>query len=113
MRGQYRKIVFFESHFIDFYNEQSFNTQRKIEYVFSLLRVIDVIPLKFFKSITNASGLFEIRVKTGEKNIRIFCVFTDSKEILLLNAFIKKSQKLPAKELELARKLQIQAMSKK
>jgi phage-related protein len=113
MRSQNRKIVLFESHYIDFYNEQSLNTQKKIEYVLSLLRVIDVIPLKFFKSITNASGLFEIRVKTGEKNIRIFCVFTDSKEILLLNAFIKKSQKLPAKELELARKLQIQAISKK
>ncbi|MEK9167776.1 MAG: type II toxin-antitoxin system RelE/ParE family toxin [Patescibacteria group bacterium] len=53
-------------------------------------------------------GLFELRI-TGIKHIRIFFVFRD-KEIVLLHAFVKKTNIVPKKEIEyaLALKRQLQ-----
>lgn len=45
-------------------------------------------------------NLFELRTR-GRQEIRIFYCFYNG-EVLLLHAFIKKSQKIPAKELEIA-----------
>jgi phage-related protein len=49
-------------------------------------------------------GLFEIRVK-GKEGIgrAFFCTIVD-RRIVILHAFIKKSQKTPKKELEIARR---------
>ncbi len=49
-------------------------------------------------------GLFEIRAK-GKEGIgrSLFCT-EKGKEIIILNSFIKKTQKTPRKEIELARK---------
>lgn len=49
-------------------------------------------------------GLFEIRAKGMEGIGRaLFCTIRDNR-IVVLHAFIKKTQKTPAKELEIARK---------
>ena len=49
-------------------------------------------------------GLFEIRAKDKEGIGRsLFCLALDN-EIVILHSFIKKSQKIPKKELEKARK---------
>lgn len=49
-------------------------------------------------------GLFEIRAK-GKEGIgrSLYCTMV-GKEIVILNSFIKKSQKTPKKELDLAKK---------
>jgi phage-related protein len=49
-------------------------------------------------------GLFEIRAK-GKEGIgrSLFCTIKD-REIIILHSFIKKSQKTPKKEIDLARK---------
>ena len=48
------------------------------------------------------NGLFEIRVKAQEGIGRVFFCFVFNKEIVLLHSFIKKTQKTPKKELEIA-----------
>ena len=49
-------------------------------------------------------GLFEIRVKANEGIGRaLFCII-EGKVVIILNGFVKKTQKTPAKELELAYK---------
>ncbi|MDC0598326.1 type II toxin-antitoxin system RelE/ParE family toxin [Gammaproteobacteria bacterium] len=50
------------------------------------------------------NGLFEIRAK-GKEGIgrSLFCI-VKGKEVIILNSFIKKSQKTPRKELDKARK---------
>jgi phage-related protein len=49
------------------------------------------------------SGLFEIRAK-GKEGIgrSLYCTVT-GKEVVILNSFIKKTQKTPKKELDLAK----------
>ncbi|EFK7858787.1 type II toxin-antitoxin system RelE/ParE family toxin, partial [Escherichia coli] len=47
-------------------------------------------------------GLFELRV--GDKNIaRTLYAYATGNEIYLLHAFVKKTQKTPAKAIEIAR----------
>lgn len=49
-------------------------------------------------------GIFEIRVKSGSNISRILYFFVIGKKIVLTNGFIKKTQKTPKNEIELAKK---------
>lgn len=50
------------------------------------------------------SGLCELRIKAGTDILRIIYTFARSQIIILLHIFIKKRQKTPEGELEIARK---------
>lgn len=48
------------------------------------------------------SGLFELRLKGAEGIARVFFCTLIGRRIVMLHSFVKKSEKTPAKELELA-----------
>jgi len=48
-------------------------------------------------------GLFELRLKGAEGIARVFFCTLVEKDIVMLHCFVKKSQKTPAKELNIAR----------
>jgi phage-related protein len=50
------------------------------------------------------SGLFELRLKSKEGISRVFFCTLVGNKILMLHQFIKKTDKTPPKELEIARK---------
>lgn len=60
------------------------------------------IGMPFTRSI--GSGLFEIRIKGKEGIARALYCCLAGKELVILNAFVKKTQKTPKKEIALARK---------
>ena len=47
-------------------------------------------------------GLFELRIKAKEGISRVFYCTVKNNEIMMLHGFIKKTQKTPKKELNLA-----------
>ena len=47
-------------------------------------------------------GLYEIRVEVGSNIFRAFSFFDEGQLIVVANAFQKKTQKTPKKEIELA-----------
>lgn len=49
-------------------------------------------------------GIFEIRAKVGSDISRVMYFFIVGKKIILTNGFIKKTQKTPKNEIELAKK---------
>lgn len=49
-------------------------------------------------------GLYEIRIKAKEGIARSFFCYLHKREIVILHGFIKKSQAIPDKELDKARK---------
>lgn len=49
-------------------------------------------------------GIFELRAKVGSDISRVLYFFFTGKRVILTNGFIKKTQKTPAKEIELAKK---------
>lgn len=53
---------------------------------------------------TLGSGLFEIRAQGNEGIGRAFFCTMQGKKIIILHEFIKKTQKTPKKEMELAKK---------
>ncbi|NOQ22009.1 MAG: type II toxin-antitoxin system RelE/ParE family toxin [Candidatus Aegiribacteria sp.] len=50
------------------------------------------------------TGLFELRLKGKEGIARVFFCTKIGKRIIMLHSFIKKSQKTPKKEIEIARR---------
>lgn len=58
------------------------------------------------------SGLWELRVKSGSDLLRIFFTFSKGQVIILLHVFVKKQQKTPINELEIARKRLKEVMNK-
>jgi phage-related protein len=53
---------------------------------------------------TMSKGLFELRLKGKEGIARVFYGIITHQEILMLHAFVKKTEKTPRHELEIAKK---------
>jgi len=100
-----REIIFHENHFIEFYQVQNDKVKEKIKYVLELIKQVEKVPEKFLKHLTNTNGLYEIRIEYQSNIYRIFCCFDKGKLVVLFNAFQKKTQKTPKKEIEKAQKL--------
>lgn len=108
-----RKIVAYKNYFLDFYKSQDAKTQEKIEFVLDFIRFEKQIPKKFFKYLISTDGIYEIRIFTTFKSIRILCFFDEGQLVVLTNCFLKKTQKTPRKEIKLAEKLKKEYMEDK
>ncbi len=100
-----REIVFYEHHFLEFYDGLQEKVQEKIEYVFDLIRYEERVPTTFLKHLEGTDQLYEIRIRVGNNIFRIFCFFDEGRLVVLLNGFQKKTQKTPRKEIKLAERL--------
>ena len=58
-------------------------------------------------------GIFELRSKAGTDIVRILYFFDGDRIIIATNGFVKKQQKTPRSEIELAKKRRIYHLSKK
>lgn len=97
-----RQIIYYETYFLDFFNEQPKKVKDKIDQVLFLLTIAERIPRKFFQHMTGNDGLYEVRVEVGSNIYRIFCCFDEGKIVVLFNGFQKKTQKTPQKEIDKA-----------
>ena len=68
-----REIIFFGGNVIEFYKSQDSKVQLKIEYVLDLVRFERQVPIKFFKKLESTNGIYEVRIITSQKSIRILC----------------------------------------
>jgi phage-related protein len=76
-------------------------TRNKITQLFDMLEIFGgEIDMPYSKSLGN--GLFELRV-SGKISVRIIYCFYEGYAILL-HAFVKKTEKIAKKELDLAKK---------
>ena len=100
-----REIIFYENHFIEFYQKQDEKVKEKIKYVFELIKQVEKVPEKFLKHLTGTEGLYEIRIEYQSNIYRLFCCFDKGNLVVLFNGFQKKTQKTPNNELEKAVKL--------
>lgn len=100
-----RRIIFYENHFIEFYQRQDQKVKAKIQYVFELIKQVDRVPEKFLKHLTGTDRLYEIRIEHQSNIFRIFCCFDNGQLVVLFNGFQKKTQKTPQKEIDKAKRL--------
>jgi phage-related protein len=97
-----RQVAAYKRYFLDFYEVQPIKVQKKIEWTLELIRTLKQIPEKYFKHIQGSKGLYEIRVEFESNIYRIFSFFDEGQLIILGNAFQKKTEKTPKKEIEKA-----------
>jgi phage-related protein len=100
-----RKIIFFEEHFMEFYQKCDPKVKGKIQYVLEIVRQVERVPKKFFDHISGSDGLYEIHVEYESNIYRIFCCFDKGRLVVLFNGFQKKSQKTSKAEIKKAEKL--------
>jgi phage-related protein len=100
-----RQIIYFKTHFNDFFEKQTEKVKDKIDYVLYVVSIAEQIPKKFFDHMTGTDGLYEIRIEYGTNIYRIFCCFDEGNIVVLFNGFQKKSQKTPQAEIDKALKI--------
>jgi hypothetical protein len=99
----------FTDEFLKFINESEPNVKIKINYLFEVLKTQTVINTKIAKKLVN-SVFYEIRIQVNnEYRIIVFTIdhenITQSKEIVFLNGFMKKSTKDYEKQIKTAIKI--------
>lgn len=87
----------------DFIDDCNIKMQAKIIMILQLLKENgNLLREPYTKYLQD--GIFEIRAKVGNDISRILYFFVVDKKIIITNGFIKKTQKTPKKEIELAKK---------
>lgn len=100
-----RHIFYYKQYFLEFYHGQTDDVKRKFDWTLELIATIDRVPKKYFQHMEDTVGLYEIRVEVGSNIFRAFSFFDEGQLIVVANAFQKKTQKTPKKEIELAEKI--------
>lgn len=98
-----RKILYYKTYFIDFFNLLEIGAKRKVAYVLDMIKTQERVNQNFVKHIRD--GIFELRANHNGNIYRAFFIFDDGNIVMLFNGFQKKTQKTPNKEIEQALKL--------
>lgn len=70
-----REIVYYGDYYIKFFNTLSPDIQKKFNWTLGLIATIKMVPEKYFKHITNSTGIYEVRVEFGSNTYRVFSFF--------------------------------------
>ena len=88
-----RELFYYEDYFVDFFETLKPEVKKKFNWTLQLIATVERIPEKYFKHMTNSSGIFEIRVEVGTNIYRVFSFFDKGNLIILVNGFQKKHRK--------------------
>jgi phage-related protein len=86
----------------EFLDELGSKQAQKIAWVLQLVRELPIVPRQYFKKLEGSDDLWEVRAEFGGDAFRLLGFWEAGRLIILTNAFAKKTQKTPARELELA-----------
>ena len=104
------RIIYKSYEFEQFYGSLSDMVKVKFEHVFNVIQTMYALPTKFVKRLINTE-LYELRVSVGTNEYRtiLFAIDHDniiqSTRIILLNGFLKKSEKDYRKQINIAEKI--------
>lgn len=102
--------TFHSAEYDEYYAKLDEKTRAKYDYVETIIRTQYVVNKKFVKNL-EGTEFYEARISMGNNEHRtvIFAIdsasFIESKRVLFLNSFIKKSTKQYKGEIETARKI--------
>lgn len=96
----------------DFMSTLDDKMQAKIAWTIELLKTDGPeVRLPYSKCLED--GIYEIRAKVSSNITRVLYFFCVGKNIILTNGFVKKSQKTPKNEIDLAKKYRDEYMSRR
>jgi phage-related protein len=77
---------------------------QKVTWVLRLVERLDLVPQQYFKKLVGTEDLWEIRPQISGNHYRLLGFFDGPQLLILTNGFMKKRQKTPRQEIELANK---------
>ena len=86
----------------EFFDTLSDRVVQKIIAVIELVETERIIPVKFFKKLTDTE-LYECRIQWQSNIYRLFCFFDRNNKVVVTNGFAKKTQKTPQREIDKAK----------
>jgi phage-related protein len=86
----------------EFLDSLSDQHARKASWVLRLVERLDRVPAQHLKKLVGRDELWEVRVQTGGRDYRLLGFFDGSVLLVLTSGFVKKQEKTPRKEIELA-----------
>lgn len=104
------RVVYMTPRFEAFYNSLPVKVQTKFKYVIDVVTTIYDVSTKFVKHLQD-SDLYEMRVSVGSNEYRTILFAIDkpnvieATRIILLNGFLKKSNKDYRKQIEIAQSI--------
>ena len=104
-----KRTIYKSKAFEEFYSSLNERTRKKLQYVLQIVQDEDIVSTKFVKKLIS-SDFYELRISTdNEYRIINFAIdndnFTNSKKILLLNGFVKKSESDYMKQIIIAQNI--------
>lgn len=98
-----KRIIAYKSYFKDFVSSLSKDEANKLRRALDLFKVEDRMPRHYIKFIRD--GIYEFRVSCSNNELRVFFIYDGNTIVVLFNAFRKKTQKTPDREIKKAIKL--------
>lgn len=98
-----RKILYYKTYFLDFFNSLSTGAKRKVAYVLDVLKTQQRPSQNFVKHVRE--GVYELRAQHDGNIYRAFFIFDEGNIVMLNNGFQKKAQRTPENEIDKAIKL--------
>ena len=74
----------------------------KVFFVLDLVEQLPVVPRNYFKKLESTDSIWEVRVQFGNNIFRLLGFFDGAELVVLNQAFTKKSQKTPKREITTA-----------
>jgi len=100
-----REVIAYKNYFEEFLKGLPIKAQNKVYRIVEVIETLERIPSNYLKYIKGTDGLFEARIQLGFNIWRVFCFFDEGQLVILLNGFVKKTQKTPRKEITKAEAL--------
>jgi phage-related protein len=75
---------------------------RKIWAVLNMVGSLDVVPVQYLKKLSGTGGLWEVRAQQGGRAFRLLGFFAGARLVVLVSAFVKKTEDTPLHEIALA-----------
>ena len=85
----------------EFIDSLNFKEAKKVAWILRLVRDLERVPEEYLKKLKSTDDIWEIRVQYGSNAFR-FLGFYESNKIILTNAYSKKTQKTPEREIKLS-----------
>jgi phage-related protein len=87
--------------FLDTLTDKQFE---KVSFVLDLIEQLNFIPEVYLKKLKGSDDIWEVRVQYGNNIFRLLGFFEANNIVILNHAFTKKTQKTPAREINIAEK---------
>lgn len=86
----------------EFLGSLSAKQAQKVTWVLKLIRDLDVVPAQYLKKLAGTDEIWEVRAEYGGDTFRLLGFFDGPRLVVLAHGFVKKTDKVPQKEIKQA-----------